>query len=166
MSVTNEQFRSAMRHLAGHVCLITTADKSGVRSGLTATAVCSVSADPPTILCCVNQNNTTYKSIKENGCFAINVLCHYDEELANRFAGPIKGDDRFAVGEWTVGVTGSPLLLSALASFDCQLNDIVDGSSHGIFMGLIQSVIARTEEESPLLYAHGKYASLIGDKAS
>lgn len=166
MSVTNEQFKLAMRHLAGHVCLITTADRNGLRSGLTATAVCSVSAEPPTILCCVNRNNTTYKSIKNNGCFAINVLCHNDQGLANRFAGPVKGDERFSAGDWVTGATGSPLLVSALASFDCRLNEIVDGSSHGIFMGLIESVVASPDEELPLLYAHGKYASLFHQKAS
>jgi hypothetical protein len=45
-----------MRQLAAGVTLVTTATAGGARAGLTATAVCSASADPPQLLACVNRD--------------------------------------------------------------------------------------------------------------
>ena len=114
-----------MRHLAAHVCLITTVGSNGTRSGLTATAVCSVSPDPPTLLCCVNRQIAPFAAIRESGVFAVNVLGVEDRELAERFAGVIQGEARFETGVWTTQITGAPLLESALATFDCRLTRLV-----------------------------------------
>src|SRR5579872_2077682 len=116
-----EAFRSGMRHLAAHVCLITTSAPGGDRLGLTATAVCSVSADPPTLLCCVNRQIAPFAAIRESGIFAVNVLGVEDRELAERFASEIQGEERFDIGAWTAMSTGAPVLESALATFDCRL---------------------------------------------
>ena len=164
MAIDSDQFRASMRHLAGHVCIITTADSDGLRNGLTATAVCSVSAEPPTILCCVNKNNGSYDAIVKNGSFVINVLAETDQDLSNRFAGKIFGDERFAEGEWTTLSTDSPVLATALASFDCTVAKNVDGGdSHAIFMGEIQAVKAKEGNEQPLIYAHGSYGTFAAD---
>jgi len=150
-------FKAGMRQLAGHVCVITTVDASGARSGLTATAVCSVSAAPPTLLCCINQQNTSYKAIRDAGLLSVNVLAISDRALADRFATGVGGEARFAVGLWRKLETGAPILESALASFDCRITQAVDVGTHGILFGEIVAVRVRETDAKPLLYAHGQY---------
>ena len=152
-----DSFKSGMRHLAAHVCLITTAGPDGLRRGLTATAVCSVSADPPTLLCCVNRQIAPFAAIRESGIFAVNVLGVKDLELAERFASEIQGEARFDTGVWNTLATGAPLLRSALAAFDCRLTRLEEVATHGILFGEIQAVRSRVSESEPLLYSHGAF---------
>lgn len=159
MTIDSEIFKAGMRHLAGHVCLITTLTGDGMRSGLTATAVCSVSAAPPMLLCCIHQRSASHAAIRAAGRFAVNVLALEDRALAERFAGPISGDARFAQGLWSRLQTGSPVLDSALVNFDCRLAQSVDAGTHGILFGEIIAVRLRPDPAKPLLYAHGAYGA-------
>ncbi len=160
MSVADsESFKSGMRHLAAHVCLITTMTSDGGRQGLTATAVCSVSADPPTLLCCVNRQIAPFAAIRESGIFAVNVLGIEDRELAERFAGLIQGEERFETGEWSTLSTGAPVLETALATFDCRLTRLEEVATHGILFGEIQAIRSRGTTAEPLLYAHGSFGA-------
>ena len=84
MTIDNDTFRTGMRHFAGHVCLVTTTHPSGERAGLTATAVCSVSAEPPTILICVNRQNSSHAVIRESKIFVVNVLALEDTRGSRR----------------------------------------------------------------------------------
>jgi flavin reductase (NADH)/flavin reductase len=97
MTISRDVFRTGMRHLAAGVCVITTSAHGGGRFGLTATAVCSVSADPPTLLVCLNNSTTTCKEILESGRFAVNVLAGHDQEIAQVFASPLPPEERFNV---------------------------------------------------------------------
>ncbi len=96
MSIDAAAFKKGMRHLAASVTLITT-KLQDQRGGLTATAVCSVSAEPPQILVCVNKTASAHDPIGEAGFFCVNILCPEHRKLAERFAGMdgIEGDDRF-----------------------------------------------------------------------
>jgi flavin reductase (DIM6/NTAB) family NADH-FMN oxidoreductase RutF len=154
-----DAFKAGMRHLAAHVCLITTVCPDGARRGLTATAVCSVSADPPTLLCCVNRQIAPFAAIRESGIFAVNVLGVKDLELAERFAGEIQGDARFDTGTWITLATGAPVLESALATFDCRLTRLEEVATHGILFGEIQTVRSRASAGVPLLYAHAAFGA-------
>ena len=157
MTISIEDFRSAMRHLAGHVCLITASAEDGSRNGLTATAVCSVSAEPPTLLCSVYSALASFDTIQQSEAFAVNVLAHTDKTLADRFASKIRGEERFASGDWDTLKTGAPILKTALASFDCQLVKTVMMNTHGILFGEIKDVQITRMNRKPLLYAHGNY---------
>lgn len=160
MSVDSDSYKSGMRQLAAGVCLVTTRTEAGARSGLTATAVCSVSADPPTLLICVNQQNGSYHAIRASGRFAVNVLAATDQDLADRFASAVSGEERFDHGQWSELFTGAPILESALASFDCVVRSIEDVGSHGVFFGEVRAVRV-SSDTGPLLYSNGKYASVI-----
>jgi flavin reductase (DIM6/NTAB) family NADH-FMN oxidoreductase RutF len=160
MSVADaEAFKAGMRHLAAHVCLITTVGPDGARRGLTATAVCSVSADPPTLLCCVNRQIAPFAAIRESGIFAVNVLGVQDLELAERFAGEIQGEARFDIGNWIAVATGAPALESALTTFDCRMTRLEEVATHGILFGEIQAIRSRGSNAEPLLYSHGTFGA-------
>src|SRR4051812_25845260 len=88
------QFKLGMRALAGAVSIITSAHE-GRRYGMTATAVCSAAADPPTVLVCINRNTTTHGAVEATGMFCVNVLRSEDKELSGLFSGAQRGESRF-----------------------------------------------------------------------
>jgi len=155
MAIESEVFKSGMRRLAAGVSIITTTGLDGPR-GLTATAVCSVSVAPPTLLCCVNRGSSAHDTIRAAGILAINFLAERDQDLATRFSGAETRESRFALGSWFTLATGSPILETALASFDCRVVSTIDGASHSIFFAEVIAV--RTGAAvGPLLYFDGAY---------
>ncbi len=166
MTIDLTTFKAGMRHLAGGVCVITTVGPRGQRAGLTATAVCSVSAAPPTLLVCVNRGTRSHAAIRAAGFFAVNVLGLHDQELAHRFAGTLPGEQRFAGAAWMQLTTGAPVLESALVSFDCRIAEAVEVGTHGIIFGAIQALHFGPHEPRPLLYAHGSYGGFAAALAT
>lgn len=165
MSVDAHTFRTAMRRLAAGVCVITTSD-GDARWGATATAVCSVSAEPPILLCCLNRSSSTHNAISKSGVFAVNVLALEDQAIAARFAASLPPDEKFAVGAWTAGRTSAPLLRSALVSFDCRVLQALDIGTHSAFFGEIVDVAGMDEEARALLYASGAYGAFAVSAAA
>jgi len=159
-SVSAEAFKQGMRCLAAGVTIVTTLH-DGVRSGLTATAVTSLSADPPQVLVCVNRSANAHDLIHRGSLMCVNVLAHAHQHLAARFAGQkgVFGEERFAAGRWMALTTGAPVLADAMASFDCVVTERVQASTHTIFIGRVVGVRARPKAR-PLVYASGTYARL------
>lgn len=153
-----EQFRLGMRNLAGAVTLVTTSH-GGHRYGMTASAVCSVSAEPPALLVCINRAANTHGAVAKSGVFCINVLRAEDHELSGLFSGSQKGEARFRAGQWTRLATGSPVLLGALAAFDCRVAKRIAHGTHTIFVGQVEQVLLGRRGR-PLLYVDGQYAKL------
>jgi len=153
-------FKLGMRQLAAGVSIVTTRCGEG-RAGLTATAVCSVSAEPPQLLVCVHQDSETYDAIRDSGVLCINLLDMRHEGLARCFAGMTgkRGEERFAEGRWGEMQTGAPRLLDALAAFDCRIRDVLHSGSHCIFVARVVEVAAKPGGE-PLLYMDGQFAGL------
>lgn len=156
--VTAEQFRLGMRCLAGAVNIVTAAH-AGHRHGLTATAVCSVTVDPPTVLICVNRSAATHAAIAGSGWFCVNVLRAEDADLANAFSGRQPGEARFRMRDWTHLASGAPALVGALASVDCRVAKSLDHGTHTVFLGEVRSLVVGRKGNS-LLYAGRRYAKL------
>jgi len=149
-------FKRGMRRLAAGVSLVTTVHDS-VFHGLLATAVNSVSADPPTVLVCVNRASSAHAPIAGSGIFCVNFLGLDNDEVAQRFSSPIEREKRFQAGDWRDLGTGSPALFGALASLDCRVTQMVEVSSHTVFFGEVLSLELWTERSSPLVYVDGSY---------
>jgi flavin reductase (DIM6/NTAB) family NADH-FMN oxidoreductase RutF len=152
------QFKAGMRSLAGAVSIITSSHDNRL-FGMTATAVCSASADPPTVLVCVNQATTTHQAIEDSQVFCVNVLRHEDRELSTLFSGAQKGEGRFRAERWTRLATGSPVLLTSLVSFDCRVANRLVHGTHTIFLGAVEQ-LQLGKKGKPLLYSEGQYAKL------
>lgn len=140
-SVAVGPFREAMSRYGAAVHVITTDGPSG-KGGVTATAVCSVSDDPPTLLVCVNRKSTTGQTIANNGVFCVNTLNAQEQPLADVFAGRtgVASADRFATGSWMTLTTGSPALVSAIAACDCRVVEINAVGSHNVIFGVVEAV--------------------------
>jgi flavin reductase len=148
-------FRNAMSRLGAAVHVITTAGPGG-KAGATATAVSSVSDAPPTLLMCLNRRSQTNPAVVENGVFCVNTLGDGGAEIADIFAGRtgVQGADRFAVGEWLVMATGSPVLASAVVAFDCRIVEVRSVASHNVFFGAVEMV--RLGPSGPALVYHDR----------
>src|SRR3954452_7253508 len=109
------QFKIGMRTLTGAVNIITSMH-SGHRYGMTATAVCSASAEPPTVLACINKLATTHGAVAKSKVFCVNVLRAEDWDLSTTFSGGQSGENRFKTKDWTRLSTGSPVLVRAPGS--------------------------------------------------
>jgi flavin reductase (DIM6/NTAB) family NADH-FMN oxidoreductase RutF len=135
-----------MAHVTAAVHVITTAG-GGVRAGLTASAVTSLSDAPPMMLVCIHGDSNTLAQIEANGVFCVNTLSGDDQAVAETFAGRrgLEGDQRFAAGDWTTMLTGSPMLRSALNSFDCRLVDARTMATHRIVIGEVLAIGGRQD---------------------
>jgi len=156
--VSLEQFKLGMRLLAGAVNIITS-QHAGRRYGMTATAVCSVSAEPPTVLVCINKLATTHGIVARSKVFCVNVLRADDSELSTTFSGAASAEARFKSRDWTRLATGAPVLIDSLVSFDCRVVKKVMHGTHGIFIGQVEQVLVG-KPGKPLLYSEGQYAKL------
>jgi flavin reductase len=153
-----EQFKAGMRALAGAVNIVTS-NNAGHRYGMTATAVCSATADPPTVLACINKLATTHGAVAKSQAFCVNVLRAEDWDLSTSFSGAQSGEARFKSRDWTRLATGSPVLIDALVSFDCRVVKHLAHGTHTIFLGQVEQVLLG-KKGKPLLYAEGQYAKL------
>lgn len=126
-------FRDAMSLLATAVNVVTTKGSSGAH-GFTASAVCSVTDSPPTLLVCMNQAARSHAHFVDNKILSVNVLGAQHEQISNAFASQLNSEERFEQGSWTELATGAPVLEDALVSFDCEIDDIQQVGTHSVFM--------------------------------
>jgi flavin reductase (DIM6/NTAB) family NADH-FMN oxidoreductase RutF len=155
-----DTFRAAMRHLASGVCLVTHSI-GGASTGMTATAVASLSLDPPTLIVCLNRAASTYAGLAPGAAFGVSVLGADHRELAERFAGrtSAEGAERFREGRWLIAPSGAPLLWDALAAFDCEVEDVVKRHTHAIVIGRVRRA-ASGVGGGALVYWRGGYDQL------
>ncbi len=150
-------YRDAMSEIASPVHLIASDGPAGL-AGMTVTALASVSDHPATLLVCVNILSPSSRRFIENGVFSVNSLGGEDQALADIFAGRTDEhfERKFSHGVWRRGKTGSPLLESALASFDCRLIEVKDVATHHVFFGIVEAV-TRRDDGAGLLYHRRAY---------
>ncbi len=154
-SVEPAAFREAMARLGAAVHVVTSAGPAG-KTGFTATAVCSVSDTPATLLVCLNRRSKSAPLVGQNGVFCVNTLGADQDKLADVFAG--RGgqhlEERFSFGEWLTLKTGSPVLASAVIAFDCRTIETKAVASHNVIFGAVQAV--RLGPPGPALVYHDR----------
>jgi len=148
-------FRNVAGHFASGVTIITTESDSGL-FGTTASAVASLSMDPPMMLVCLNRSSSTHDAIRERGRFAVNILALEQRDFATRFA--TKSADKFRDVPYIRSERGLPLIEGALASIECRVADTAPGGTHTVFIGEVLDAQSRPGE--PLAYYRGQFGSL------
>ncbi len=160
--VSSTAYRDCLRHLAGGVSIVTT--KHGdITHGMTASAVVSVSAEPPLVAVVIDRGHSINPLLEgDDACFAVSILAEEQRELADRFAF-LKDGDRFLRGTWEHAETGSPVLADSLAWLDCRVSARQPAGSHTIFVGSVVASQVRRPDVSPLLYWNRAYRALSAD---
>ena len=149
------RFRSLLGRFASGITVVTTCDR-GTDHGITVSAFCSLSLEPPLVLICIEQRARIHEVLLRATHFAVNVLAAHQEDISRRFAE--RPDDRFDGLGYTRGLTGTPILEGILAYIECEIRSRHAGGDHTIFVG---EVIAGTaSDDRPLLYYRGGYAQL------
>src|SRR5215472_15745919 len=153
VAVEKQPYREAMARLGAAVNVITTDGPAG-RTGFTASAVCSVTDTPPTLLVCANRSNDSYPAMKANSVLCVNTLAGPHEALSPVFAGLTDHtmEARFEGASWHMLQTGAPVLDGALAAFDCRIERIVEVGTHGIFICAVEDVEIGTVHEGLIYY--------------
>lgn len=156
------EFRNAMAQLGSAVSVITTDGPAG-KFGFTASAVCSVTDQPPTLLVCMNRNSFANAPFKQNGALCVNVLSGAHQALSGIFANAsLRSEERFAHDRWQVMASGAPVLSSAVACFDCVIDHCHEVGSHTVFYCQVQA-IRISEQPRGLVYFNRRYHTVGGD---
>jgi Conserved protein/domain typically associated with flavoprotein oxygenases, DIM6/NTAB family len=156
VSLTPDAFRSALGRFASGVTVITACGADGTDYGMTASAFCSVSLEPPLVLVCVEKIASMHDPIVGCGHFVVNVLASTQEHVARRFAA--EDGDRFAGVGFSRGAESVPILDDSLATLECRRTATYDGGDHVIVVGEVES--AKWTDERPLIYYRGGYAGM------
>jgi flavin reductase len=148
-------FRNAMSLLTSAVSVVTTIGSTG-RYGFTASAVCSVTDSPPTLLVCMNIASSSHTHFVENKILTVNVLAAHHQHMSKVFSSKMSPEERFKYGSWTELETGAPVLKDALVSFDCQIEQIQEVGTHTIFICRIVA-IQQGQHDQGLVYFNRAY---------
>lgn len=165
LTQTQADFREGMSRLGAAVNLITSDGPAG-KHGLTASAVCSVTDHPPTLLVCVNKNAYAHDKFVENGVLAVNVLAAEHQELSGHFARYVEGVDRFSYGEWATAETGAPILTDANVAFDCRIVGRQEQGTHSVFFCEVEAVRLSKTARHGLVWFSRDYHHLMTEENS
>ena len=150
-------FKAAMRRVASTVNVISIC-VDGQPMGITATAMSSLSMDPPSLLICINRSATMHRSMEEVSHFCVNVLHRDQEDIARMFSDRRQHALRFASG-WDMDCARPPRLHDAQAALLCRRIDHHRFGTHSIFIGVVEEVRVR-EDVRPLVYLNGDYVAV------
>lgn len=155
MTVDQLAYRGAMAKLGTAVSVITTS-VDGFRDGFTASAVCSVTDTPPTLLVCINRSSRSRDRFVLGGPICVNVLSGDQRDISSAFSGKLEPEEKFAVGHWDTLRTSAPVLRDASVNFDCIIRNITEVGSHSILFCEVEAV-AVAEVEHGLIYLNRAY---------
>jgi flavin reductase (DIM6/NTAB) family NADH-FMN oxidoreductase RutF len=156
-TVSADNFREVIRHLASGVTIITSMSQ-GTPVGMTATAVCSISATPPIILVSLTTTSHTAGGVQHTGAFAVHLITDSGKQYAEQFAS--KGDHFQGVSYQTDEVTGVPVLNDVLGHFVCRVEQSIPVADHILFVGRVVRCELKIKEPHPLLYFDRSYRKI------
>lgn len=159
------EFKAVMSQLVGAVSIVAVGSPAGPSGwrGMTATAVCSLSPEPPSLIACLNRSSGTYSQLRHEMMFSVNVLATRHMEVARTFAGyyGLFGGARFHSAGWTLGSMPVPILGDALAAFECRVSQSMEYGTHAVLIGSIESMHLAAADSEPLVY-HGRLFRELG----
>ncbi len=156
MPISRDEFRAALGRFASGVTVVTTKDPDGRLHGITVSAFCSVSLEPPLILVCIEKNTGSHYAFEQSNSFVVNILREDQQYISDRFASYLS--DKFAETKYHLGIDDLPVLEDVLANLECRLVNSHASGDHTIYVGEIER--ATLNNGKPLVYWHGNYREL------
>ena len=156
MPITKQEFRNALATFASGVTVVTAAAPDGTLYGLTVSAFCSVSLEPPLVLVCIEKTARCHDPFGQTRKLVVNVLSEDQRLVSERFATQM--EDKFEGMDYSLNEDGTPVLAGAVTVLECSVRDSYDGGDHTIFV----LEVDRTEVAGgrPLLYFGGAYRAM------
>jgi flavin reductase len=153
-----DAFKQAMRRLATTVAIVTTG-RGDDYAGMAATAVMSVTADPPTLVVAINRAASMSPLLDADGWFCVNLLAERHQPLVAVFGGAAKGRARFETGDWALTGDAPPVLRDAAASLVCRTSGRFEVGTHTLFVGAVDRIVNHPSID-PLIWVDGRAAAL------
>ncbi len=131
-----DAFRAAMSRLPAGVVVVA-AHLRGIDHAITASAVTSVSVEPPVLLFCVHQDARLREVLDRVELWTVSVLAHDQGPVAYWLASP----GRPAVGQLdrvphvAAPRSGAAWVTGAAAWFECRTRQIVPAGDHDVVLG-------------------------------
>jgi flavin reductase len=163
--VSRDRFRDAMSRLCAAVNVITT-DGPGGQAGFTASAVCSVTDAPPTLLVRLNRGASASPTVHANGVLCVNVLSEGQHEISNLFGGKTPMLQRFAAARWAQTASGAPRLEGALVAFDCRIVNAVDVGTHAVMFCQVIGIHEGALRNALLYYGRAYHGLRLHDECA
>ena len=158
MPVTPDQFRAVLGRFASGVTILTARNEQGEDHGMTASAFCSVSLEPPLVLACIENTTDMFGILRVDGHFGVSILSEDQEALSRRFAELPAG--RFDGIGYTRGDSGVLLIDDAIAHLECRCLARHRAGDHDIVVGAVDAARVGSAAGRPLLYYRGGYSQL------
>jgi flavin reductase ActVB len=158
MPVDTLAFRQALAQFPSGITVVTARDAGGRPQGLTVSAFCSVSMEPPLVLVCVDERAEADGAIRSSRLFGVSVLAEGQEQVSRRFASG--GPDKFEGIELVTGRHGTLLVPGALAHIECRVRSGHSEGDHTVWVGEVVSLA--TYAGRPLVYHARGYRRLDG----
>ncbi|WP_170334822.1 flavin reductase family protein [Ruegeria arenilitoris] len=156
---TEDRFKTGMQLLAASTNIVTS-EYQGERSGMAATAVCSLTVDPPALLVCINRTARTYGTVMDSRKFAVNLVPDDMTEVVGAFSSKADKEQQFQMaGTWGRGELDLPVLKEAVASFECEVESWANTKTHAVFFGLVRQVYLNPDK-SALIYGRKGFHKL------
>jgi len=156
MKADLDAFKKTMGCFASGVTVVTARGADGSPVGLTVSAFCSLSLEPPLVLICLGHRTSGLDAFRQ-GPFVVNVLSEAQREISVRFAQ--KRDDRFETVDHAPGANGAPVIAGCLAHIECESHSVLPGGDHDIIVGAVTNT-AILDAARPLIHFRGTYHSL------
>jgi flavin reductase (DIM6/NTAB) family NADH-FMN oxidoreductase RutF len=156
LTVSPDEFRSVLGRFPSGVTVVTTKAADGSNHGMTVSAFCSVSLEPPLVLICIEKTASVHEALVKAPRFVINILSAKQEQIARRFS--IVDIDRFEGVGFSKSGNGIAVLDDVLGVIECERVALQDSGDHTIIVGEVEA--SRAENGTPLLYYRGGYAQL------
>lgn len=160
MPIDEETYRDIMsRHPAG-VTVVTTVDAGGDSFGLTVSAFCTVSLEPPRLLVVIDKLSYSLPALLESKAFTVSLLATGTEDLAMHFASKDPNKfDTLPPDSFTALATGPALVADSTAYLECTTTQEIEAGDHWILIGRVERGKILSEDE-PLLYSHRRFRAL------
>jgi len=156
LSVSSDEFRSVLGRFPSGVTVVTTRATDGSDQGMTVSAFCSLSLEPPLVLICIEKTASVYAALTTAPAFIVNILSAKQEQVARRFS--IVDIDRFEGIGFSRSRNGIVILDDVLGVIECNRFSLHDGGDHTIVVGEVEA--GRAGNGTPLLYYRGGYAQM------
>ncbi|GHC82671.1 FMN reductase (NADH) RutF [Pseudorhodoferax aquiterrae] len=152
-------FRDGMARMGGAVHLVTSDGPQGW-AGFAASAVCSVTDDPPTLLVCLRRDSSAHAAVTGNGVLCVNTLEADHQALSALFGGKTPMDTRRAAADWAQLATGAPVLADARVAFDCRIAHSLGMGTHDVLFCEVLAVAHGASAQGGLYYTERQYRRL------
>lgn len=165
-TVDTRAFRDALGRFASGVTVVSTV-LDGVDHAMTASAFCSVSLEPPTVLVCSHRTSRFHDAVLESGTWGVSILAEEGRAASAWFADrgrPL--EDQLSDVAFHRASNGVALLDDALAWLECTTSAVHPGGDHSVIMGAVTGAAVRDAADDPLLYYRSHYGTIVRSPAN